>query len=965
MNQAALAPPSPYKGLASFGEEGLDPLLFFGREREIEVIAANLIASRLTVLYGPSGVGKTSILKAGVVPRLREQGAEVLVFSSWSGDPFEGALDEPESGQRYVIVDQFEEFFLYHDDSALSAVTDLLRDREARTNVLISIREDALAQLDAFKGRIPGLFSNSLRLDRLDRASARRAITGPPERYRELPGADGPTAVAPALVEKLLDSVAVGRIQLGTSGRGGTTEADGGERIEAPFLQLVLERLWTVERDRGSNSMRLETLHELGGARRIVEEHLESAMEGLSAEDRDAAAAIYNHLVTPSGTKIAHRAGDLARYASVEEPEATRVLNHLAAERIVRAAEDGAGGPQYEIFHDVLADAVLGWRARHEADRRIDEARRQAQARHRRLLGLAAASLVAVAVLAGVAVYALVQRSEARENARDARGAALVAQAAALTDDPQRSLELTLAASRMIRTPAVENVLRQALKELRALSVTQVEEPPGEPALGANGLLLALAGGDAVRLYGEGGAQLLRTLRHPKVETAAISADGSRIATVGRDGAARIWTSSGRPIRTLRPGGQVQAASFSRDGRRLAVVSKQRVVQVFAPTGRLTARFTQPSRVLAVRFSPDGTLIATGGTDALARIWSAGTGKLLHTLRGHLRGGVGDVAFSPDGELLATGSTDGTARVWNTSDGGFVSISPGHEGFVSRVEFSPDGTLIATGSRDRKARIFEARSPTLRATLTGHTGSVTDLAWTRDGAALTTFGTDLKVWRWDARRFPTLRLVRTDPAGVGFVRFDEQGEIESWPPGPVDPRVRARSSDFLAVSGDGQLAITSDETGVVRLVDGRSGTPVRQLRRHSAPVTSARFSPDGRYVVTTSLDQNARLSQVETGEEVWVLTHSALVSDAAFSADGRWVAIAGPGEAGIVDAATGQRILLLDGRDPILTSIDFSPTGWRIVTGAESGAIRTYDCRLCGGIDELIPLAEARLAPIR
>ena len=210
-------------------------------------------------------------------------------------------------------------------------LAEIIRGREHRANFLISIREDALAQLDAFKTKIPNLFGNSLRLDRLDRHAATRAIRGPLERYNELAPGDEPVLAEDELVEEILDSVRAGRIQLGPSGRGGAEEAEDRGRIEAPYLQLVLERLWSVERERGSTRLRLTTLRELGGATRIVEEHLERAMSILSPEEQDAAAAMYNHLVTPSGTKIAHRAGDLARYASVDEAEAGAVLDRLGA----------------------------------------------------------------------------------------------------------------------------------------------------------------------------------------------------------------------------------------------------------------------------------------------------------------------------------------------------------------------------------------------------------------------------------------------------------------------------------------------------------------------------------------------------------------------------------------------------------------------------------------------------------
>ena len=105
-------PPSPYKGLAPFGDSELDALLFFGRERDAQIVVANLLAARLTVLYGVSGVGKSSLLGAVVARRLREEpGAHVIVHSRWTGDAAEPLRAAAEAdGDVYVILDQFEEF---------------------------------------------------------------------------------------------------------------------------------------------------------------------------------------------------------------------------------------------------------------------------------------------------------------------------------------------------------------------------------------------------------------------------------------------------------------------------------------------------------------------------------------------------------------------------------------------------------------------------------------------------------------------------------------------------------------------------------------------------------------------------------------------------------------------------------------------------------------------------------------
>ena len=429
------APPSPYKGLASFEDSSVDALFFFGRERESEIVAANLLAYRLTVLYGASGVGKSSLLGAGVTHRLRRQGDAVVVFDAWSGDPVASILDEvrgqletpvPDDesgelagslgvwtaalgGELYLILDQFDEYFLYHEseDEFARELAEVVTRPGLPVNILISIRDDMLARLDQFKALIPNLFSNYLRLDHLDRQAAHAAIVGPIESYNTLVPAEERVTADPELVEAVLD---------------GSASWDG--RIEAPYLQLVMQRLWEEEHRRRSRTLTLGTLVALGGAGEIVRAHLADALESLSSRDRDLAAKLFNHLVTPSGTKIAHGIGDLAKYASVSEREVAPVLAALAAERILRPVTTGQpDGSRFEIFHDVLAEPVTAWRSQHEAERELATERQTAKRRHRRMLAVTVASLVALAAMVGVTIFALQQRNLANQQAETAKKA--------------------------------------------------------------------------------------------------------------------------------------------------------------------------------------------------------------------------------------------------------------------------------------------------------------------------------------------------------------------------------------------------------------------------------------------------------------------------------------------------------------------------------------------------------------
>ena len=294
--------------------------------------------------------------------------------------------------------------------------------RDLRVSFLVSMREDSIAKLDFFKGRIPNLFDNYLRIDHLDSRQAYDAIVKPVERFNQtLAPGDAPINVEPALAEAVLEQVSAGRVALGGTGKGRVAASDTasstGERVETPYLQLVMTRLWHEEVDNHSHVLRSSTLERLGGANHIVATHLDSALDALTDAERAAAASIFQFLVTPSGTKIALGLDDLAEYAKLESDEIKPLLVRLSAgeNRIltpVAPPPDRPARESYQIFHDVLAGAVLEWRNQYErtaeraaADARAEEQRQKAEheaginARLRRQKRMLIASLIAASTL--------------------------------------------------------------------------------------------------------------------------------------------------------------------------------------------------------------------------------------------------------------------------------------------------------------------------------------------------------------------------------------------------------------------------------------------------------------------------------------------------------------------------------------------------------------------------------------
>jgi WD40 repeat protein len=996
VSEGARVETGPYVGLRAFGDSDLDSSLFFGRERERAVLVANLLASRLTVLYGPSGVGKSSLVRAGVVHELRSEigrdgvQGHVVVYERWAGDPRAGlvaAIEEaygplgPAAGPAdaaaaatgssgsplYLVLDQFEEYFLYHDpDVLVGELSELVGRPGLYVNVLVSIRDDALARLDVLKAQVPDLFANALRLDRLDREGAHTAIVAPLEAYGEMTGKS--VSIEDALVDEVLDQVAV----------------DGpGRQIEAPYLQLVLERIWREETESGSATLRLSTLSRLGGAEAIVRDHLESALSGLGDRQLDATAAVLNQLVTPSGTKIAHRPADLAEYANLPEPELERVLGTLVDERILRRID--ASGPEperCEIFHDVLAGPIADWRASWAVERERRAARRQ----RRRLLQLSSAALVALAVVAGIAVFALVQRSHAKTDARRARARELAANALAeLPVNGQAALSQALKAAQLNPGPQSEDVLRQTLvgSYERAIvnmgataSVTAFDRSGSRllvasengrirmldrkgdvlsdwsvkrPLVGAfytpDGRSVVAAGGDGVTIWSTRTSNAFRKLDYSSEEVTSIgpapaAASSPAALLVGyRSHIVIVSLPALSGMRDLTVRGKPTSLEVSPDGRLLAAIvsgaSGDRAMIFDLRTGRLLHALPG-RRVEAIAFSPDGRLLATGSDSRAAQLWDARTGKLLHTLPHN--GRVLALSFGPDGKLLATGSADGATRVWEVKTGERRLIMVGPIGPIDSVEFSSSGRFLIAGSTDRTARVYETDNGKELAVLRGSGDAVTSVAMSPDETLAVTGSSDGTARIWDPGVSDQLVAFDRGKEAVRQVSFSPDGKRMIV--------VRDHGVDLLTGAGKPVSTFGSGKTTIVaasfspdsRLAafefsDGSVDVPLNGGPQWTMAVIKARavagIAWAGNDRLLTAGRRQADLWAVPSGRHLRTLSVGDRVSAVAASNDGSRAATLSRGRVEIWDLETGKPLASLSGR---ASAVGFSPDGSELVT---------------------------------
>ncbi|MGH9383748.1 MAG: hypothetical protein ACRD2N_05630 [Vicinamibacterales bacterium] len=475
----------PYVGLRPFTVE--EQAFFFGRRSETRIIAANLFAAPLTVFYGSSAVGKSSVLQAGVIPELRhERKTAVLYFRQWQTDdylsrlkaesraaieragdgkrleiddglPFDRWIEqalEQFRGQLHVLLDQFEEYLLYHADPGPSSfdaeLAAAINRRTVGARFLIALRDDGLAKLDRFRKRIPNLLGNTLRLQRLSVSSAHEAIQGPLRVYNERLGPGQPAVtIEDALVEGVLAQVRADQVSTGAAvGQGQVQSATAADEIETAYLQLVMERLWRERATVNSHQeLRRETLDRLGGAKAIAKQHFDEHLDRLAktgSDVGDMVVDLFAYLVTPTGTKISQKEDDLVALTQTPAARVRWFLGELVASRLLRVTDPPE---RYEIFHDALAKPFLdsrnaivmkrateakeeelkqvqaiadAQRLRAEAEsQRVTE--QKAAARKFKLLAGGMAVLAVLAGAAGVFAYFQARRAEQLQQLAEAR----------------------------------------------------------------------------------------------------------------------------------------------------------------------------------------------------------------------------------------------------------------------------------------------------------------------------------------------------------------------------------------------------------------------------------------------------------------------------------------------------------------------------------------------------------------
>ncbi|MFE3203256.1 hypothetical protein [Embleya sp. NPDC059237] len=997
--------PSPYPGLARFEIE--DSEQFFGRDRLIDDVLDLVRTRRLAALVGASGSGKSSLLRAGLIPRLwqsdgdpagaapfgrpaeiriRTPGshpADVLTAFGPRGDDGDGDEDgDGHTGDIVVIVDQFEEIFTlcrYRAERTefLNGLIAAVRRPEGGVRVVIAVRADFYGRCAEHRQLAEALRETTLLVGPMTPAELRQAIVGPAQAHG-------------LIVERALTARLVEEVQ--------------GEPGGLPLLSHVMREIW---RRRRARTLSVEAYEAAGGVHGAIAATAEQVCSRLSSEELVLVRRVLLRLITPGeGAQDTRRPVARAELEAVGTGTAapgTGPAQGIASilEQLVQARLVTLDGENVELVHEALITAWPRLRAWIDEDR-------EGILTHRRLTEAAGVwadfardpgTLYRGTRLAVAREWA--ERDRHRDELTELEGDFLAASIAA--EDRERmvaarrtrrlrylaaGLALLLVAVTVVGGVAVEQ-RRSALRsrdtalsrQLAAQALNLADSRPGTAMLlsveayrtahtaEARGALLSMS---TRRFY-----QAELTGHVDAVSEVAYSPDGT-LASVGRDGKVVLWDSVRRVrLATLTDHpGWLRAVAFSRDGRSMATGGDDgRVVVWDVAQRRPRATMTgYGASIKSVAFGADGRTVAAAGDNGTTAVWDVESGQRRLTLTGHA-GRVWSVEFSPDGRTIATCGADHTARLWRAEDGAPLTVLTGHTASVDSVVFSPDGTLLATGSRDRTAQLWDIAHGTSVAVLRGHDAEVRAVAFSPDGRTLASAGQDHLIKLWDTARHSlgatfvghgsNIYGIAFHPRGDRLAAAGESGTVSLWDPTrrPLDGH-SDRVND-IAFSPDGRTLATSGTDRATLLWDLARGTGPRALAPGTSAIRGVAFSPDGRTLATVagvSPDStNGPAQPPDPNEQVLTLFdlaggappvrligHDERVTDVAFSPDGRMIATASVDKTVIVRDAVRHtpltRLVVDTGTEGSgVNAIAFSPDGHTLATANYDGRVTLWD----------------------
>lgn len=992
---------NPFMGLKSYNEK--DNQLFFGRDRVIEALDALCDQNQMVVVSGVSGTGKSSVIKAGLLPLLRKKGWQILPTIRPGKEPLwslRGEISDLPAMmnaevENLLIVDQYEELITQclHPEDRISFEEQLKSWLEQHTNlhIIISIRSDFEPQFedgilaDWWQGGhyiVPTFNPDELR-EVIIKPTIQEVLFFEPD----------------TLVDKLVDAV---------------NQAPGA----LPLLSFTLSELYHayVNSGRTNRALALEDYDKLGGVIGALRTRANTIYDELDEASQDSMRKLMLRMVSLEGGELASRRVLSEDLIFTDEAETARIealAQQLVTSRLVATGRDKEERIYYEPAHDALVRAwarLWEWIkamgegkmglmyklslavADYEAHKDSSQAKeylwsddpyldllavdleagshpfnakeesflreslriRKRDARRRRMIVGAV-----MIVLIGISSVALWEGQRATQEANRANKEAERAQDSAEVAIAQREIALiksqealdSARVARIQRSKAdsaadVAMYERDQADQARRVAEAQTREAQ---ALAIATLAQTLPDQDNIPAF-----QLLKMAydkTRPKEPPPMVQRTLANLF-YDRIGENKMLRRSLYTAAFEGHSGYIRSAVFSPDGKYILTASNDKTAKLWDLKGNEMISFRgHTDMVISALFSPDGNYVLSISKDKTARIWNR-SGQEVARLNGHTAS-VYAADFSPNGKYILTGSWDNTARLWDLK-GNEIARCVGHQDNIIGSAFSPDGKLLLTSSWDGTARLWDLTGKQVRL-FQSPDFKISSASFSPDGQSILTTCRDKNTRLWDLEG-RQLAVFRGHRGNIITARFSPDGKTV------LTAASEGGSTEKAAKLWDLQgreLATCSGHTEAINTAsfspDGKyiltgskdytariwdlKGNEITSCKGHSNQVIDAVFSPDGKSMLTASMDNTAKLWKLESTETLKINLSPGLAQDATYSPDGQYIMTMAYGKPARLWNRQGELVAQYLKNEKAIGRPSFSPDGKSILIAYDNHSV--------------------------
>ncbi|MBE9214006.1 hypothetical protein IQ247_15255 [Plectonema cf. radiosum LEGE 06105] len=958
----------PYKGLFAFDKE--DVPFFFGRKKFIRTLVNAVQKQPLVAVIGNSGIGKSSVIRAGLIPELESSGAWKIAIFRPTNNPFFGLakalleLFDPEmdtlgreiNAKRYandfkngslilkkilesklqeisakekilIVVDQFEELYTLCLEDEINIFLDQLlgaieiKNENPKLDVVLVITLRADFHTYALSHPVLGKALQDWKPETLLKMN--------PDELKE-------AIEEPAQIAKLKIQDGLTQIIL---------EAVKNNQGELPSLEFTLEKLWEKRSD---GQLTISAYHEIGGVKQALANHAETVYNQLNDTEKKQAQHIFTQLV-----RFGENTDDTRRLATLDEigsenwglvTKLTGVERDLKA-RLVITGKDSKEQPTVEVVHEAL---IKGWerlREWMEEDREF----RKWQDRLRSEKDI--------------------WENSGRDNGALLRGALLVEAEKWLQEKSdgvtsQQEIEFILACRQHQEQQEIERI-----EELLTLSQKELQLKQQ-----LSSLVIAVKAGVKLGNIQEPTDNLKRNIierlqqasyeinehnqfvgHQGEISDVAFSPDGLIIASVSDDCTIKLWSLDGKLLNTCRGHtDRIYKVTFSSNSQMIASASADATVKLWTLYGELLANLEGHSDwVWGVSFSPNCEIVASASSDKTVKLWTL-DGELLTTLEGSEGHSdrVHGVSFSPTEAIVASASFDKTVKLW-TLDGELLTTLEGHTDLVYEVNFSPNGQIVASTSSDKTVKLWTLDGKCLK-TLQGHSDRVYGVSFSRDGKIIASSSSDktVKLWTVDGKCLRTLQGhsdrvygVSISPDGKTIASSSSDETLRLWTLSGTLLRILEGHTDRVHevnFSSNGQIiaSTSADQTVKLWTQDGRL---LKTLEGHSDRVWGISFSSDGKTIASGSFDNTVKLWALDGTFLRTLEGHLDWVYEVSFSPKEAIVASASADKTIKLWTQDGRLLKTLEGHSDRVWGVSFSPDGKTIASASDDKTIKLWN----------------------